>query len=138
MRIVLDSNVIIASFATRGLCSDVMELCFSEHEILLSKPLLQEIHKAFRKKLNLPEALAREIEKFLISESEITVASKVPNGTCRDRSDHEVLGIAIAGKADAIVTGDNDLLSLTSYRSVPILSPKEFWQFLQKKSKENP
>jgi predicted nucleic acid-binding protein len=39
MRIVLDSNVIVAAFAARGLCESVMEVCLSEHEIFFSEDL---------------------------------------------------------------------------------------------------
>jgi predicted nucleic acid-binding protein len=48
---------------------------------------------------------------------------------CRDADDDVVLGTAIAGRCDAIVTGDKDLLELESYRDIPIVSPRAFWSF---------
>ena len=35
MKVVLDANVIVAAFASRGLCEAILELCLSEHEIIL-------------------------------------------------------------------------------------------------------
>jgi putative PIN family toxin of toxin-antitoxin system len=45
---------------------------------------------------------------------------------CRDPNDDIFLSLAVAGRADAIVTGDSDLLSLTPFRSIPILTPTQF------------
>ena len=37
MKIVLDTNVIIAAFATRGLCSPIFELCLDRFDVALSE-----------------------------------------------------------------------------------------------------
>jgi len=51
----------------------------------------------------------------------------VPNPTeipdCRDPFDRPFLALALAAKADALVTGDKDLLVLGETFSVPILTP---------------
>ena len=44
---------------------------------------------------------------------------------CRDADDDWVLATAIAGQAEAIVTGDGDLLALGVYQGVAILSPRQ-------------
>lgn len=133
MKVVLDSNVVIAAFASRGLCSDVFELCLYEHTVVLSRSLLEEIHRGLCRKVKLPHSLADSIRQFLSSEAEIVIPSKIPKDSCRDPSDNMVLGTAVTSKAEAIVTGDEDLLVLKQFRSVPILSPREFWSFVQTK-----
>ena len=45
---------------------------------------------------------------------------------CRDPADDMILATAIAGDAKAIVSGDQDLLSLKSFRHIPILTPADF------------
>jgi len=45
---------------------------------------------------------------------------------CRDVFDVTFLELALAGKADALVTGDNDLLSLAGKLVCPILSAQQF------------
>jgi len=45
MKIVLDANVIVAAFASRGLCESIFEVCLSEHELILCEDLLDEIER---------------------------------------------------------------------------------------------
>ena len=45
---------------------------------------------------------------------------------CRDPFDRPFLELALAGRADALVTGDTDILALAKEFSVPILSPAAF------------
>lgn len=45
---------------------------------------------------------------------------------CRDPKDDKFLEAALAGGADCIVSGDGDLLNLTSFENIPILRPAEF------------
>lgn len=45
---------------------------------------------------------------------------------CRDPFDRPMLELAIAGRADALVTGDADLLALASEFAIPIVAPAEF------------
>ena len=40
---------------------------------------------------------------------------------------------ALAGKADVIVTGDEDLLVLKKFRGIEILSPRQFLQLLDRR-----
>jgi putative PIN family toxin of toxin-antitoxin system len=51
-------------------------------------------------------------------------AADIPD--CRDPFDRKFLVLAIAAKADALVTGDRDLLDLAPSFAVPILTPAEF------------
>lgn len=44
---------------------------------------------------------------------------------CRDPFDRPFLELALGGHADALVTGDGDLLTLAPVFSVPILTPDE-------------
>jgi putative PIN family toxin of toxin-antitoxin system len=50
--------------------------------------------------------------------------TKVPD--CRDPFDRPFLTLAAASKADALITGDRDLLTLSDNFKVPILTPAAF------------
>ena len=52
---------------------------------------------------------------------------------CRDADDDVVLATAVAGKADVIVTGDDDLLVLKTFRGIRILSPRKFLKLLDRR-----
>jgi len=45
---------------------------------------------------------------------------------CRDPKDDFLLSLALAGRAQVIVSGDKDLLELRSFRGTEILSYSEF------------
>ena len=51
---------------------------------------------------------------------------------CRDPFDRPFLELALAGRADVLVTGDADLLALARDFSVPILSPAAFQKWLSR------
>ena len=45
---------------------------------------------------------------------------------CRDPDDNKLLETAVVGRADCLVTGDQDLLVLDPFQGIPILTPAEF------------
>jgi predicted nucleic acid-binding protein len=56
----------------------------------------------------------------------VVSAAKLEGQVCRDPDDDNILGAAISGGCDCIVTGDKDLLVLKQYEGIEILSPREF------------
>ncbi len=134
MRVVLDSNVIIAAFATRGLCQSLFELCLEHHSILLSDELLEEIRGNLLEKIKLPASKINEIVSFLKNQAAVISPEPLPEKICRDPDDVKVLSLAVTGKADLIVTGDKDLLVLEVVQGIPIVSPRDFWARLRKET----
>jgi len=51
----------------------------------------------------------------------------------RDADDAWILASAIEGRADALVTGDRDLLDIADAAPLPILNPRGFWEFVRTK-----
>jgi len=45
---------------------------------------------------------------------------------CRDPKDDKFLEVALNGRADLIITGDEDLLEMNPWRGIAIVSPKEY------------
>jgi len=130
MKIVLDANVVIAAFATRGLCESILELCFHSHEIVLSIELLDEILRNLRQKIKLPGGTVNDINNLLREHASIVSPIPLAADLCRDPDDVKILGLAIAAHADCIVTGDKDLLVLKKFQGVPIMTPRLFSNIL--------
>jgi len=130
MKIVLDANVVIAAFATRGLCESILELCFHSHEIALSQELLDEILRNLRQKIKLPGGIVNDINNFLREHASIVSPIPLAADLCRDPDDVKILGLAIAAHADCIITGDKDLLVLKKFQGVPIMTPRSFSNIL--------
>lgn len=131
MRIVFDSNVLIAAFAARGLCESLLETCLSGHEVVLSDEILLEVEKALRRKIRVPETTAKEVVRLLRSHASIAQPLTLDPKECRDFTDLHVLGLAPAANVEAIVTGDEDLKLLRQFRDIPIFSPRQLWERLR-------
>lgn len=50
---------------------------------------------------------------------------------CRDPKDNKFLEVAVAGRADVIVTGDGDLKALDPFEGIPMIQPAEFLRRLR-------
>jgi len=104
----------------------------SEQEVVLlvSGPLLAEfMDVASRPKLRkyFPVALAHELELILTGLGErVDVEPGSPQAISRDPKDDYLLLMARKGKADVLITGDDDLLKLERFGKTRILSPRAF------------
>lgn len=125
MRVVLDTNVLLAAFATRGLCEALYAVCLAHHEIVVSAHILRELRRHLTGKLRMAARPADAIVAFVREHAEVVAPAEVAATACRDRDDLPVLGTAVAARADALVTGDRDLLALERHAGIPILTPRE-------------
>lgn len=131
MRVVLDSNVLRAAFATHGLCEAIVLACIDRHDLILWDAIAEEVRRHLAGKFKLPRDRVRRNVEFLRENATFVVPREVPASACRDSADCAILGTAVAGRADCIVTGDADLLVLGRYEHVRILSPRDFHERLR-------
>jgi putative PIN family toxin of toxin-antitoxin system len=126
-----DTNVLISAVATRGLCADIVNLTLAEHQLIIGPTVLAELRRVLLRKLKIPRAVVDEVEDFLRLHA--TVADAVPDPAIEglDGNDRMVLAEAIAGRADVLVTGDQDLLHVGTQAPIRILSPRGFWELLR-------
>jgi putative PIN family toxin of toxin-antitoxin system len=129
MRVLLDTNVLIAAFITHGTCSDLFEHCIRQHKIITSKFILGELEGHLRKKFKFPEADVQEAMGMLNSASEIVEPAPLKESVCRDPDDDMVLATALSGNVDCLVSGDKDLTEMKAFENIPILKPSEFSAF---------
>jgi len=130
MRVFLDTNVLVSAAATRGLCGDVLREVLVRHEVLVSPQVLKELRAVLKSKLRVPNDLIDDLIMLLQQAAVLTHAGELPEVRLRDKDDLPILGAALAGDADALVTGDKELLALGRIDNVEILSPRQFWQKL--------
>jgi putative PIN family toxin of toxin-antitoxin system len=129
VRVFLDTNMLVAAFATRGLCADVLRTTLAEHELLLSGTVLDELTRALIDKIRVPESTALEIAAFLRASASLApAAADPPPIAVRDPDDAVILGEALAAGAHALVTGDKDLLVLEDGPEIRIVDPRGFWE----------
>ena len=125
MRIVLDTNVIIAGIVADGLCRDLLRRGVLPHDLVTSEPLLEELVEKLRSKFRVDPHDVPFLAAYR-KRAETVVPAALDDTVCRDPDDDVVLGTVLAGKADIILTGDEDLLVLKSYRGIRILSPRQY------------
>lgn len=125
MRIVCDTNVLIAALAADGLCRDIVKRRLPQHALFTSKGLLDELARTLRRKFRVDP---KEIAFLLTYQERATLVKpdKFKQAVCRDPDDDLVLATAVAAEADCILTGDDDLLVLKSFAGIAILSPRAF------------
>jgi uncharacterized protein len=131
VKVVLDTNVLLAAFATRGLCESILDLCLDQHQIVLSEAILAEAKEHLARKFKVPASQIQEIVALLREHSVIVEPTAVPPNACRDPDDLSILGTLLAGGADCLVTGDKDLLVIKQFRNIPIMSPRQFYDSLR-------
>ena len=128
MRIVLDTNVLLAGVATHGICEGLLTLSFRDHSVILSEHILNEFAEHYVGKFKATAQQAAPVVETFRKHGEIVVPFPMSPDACGDVDDLPVLGTAVAGQADYLVTGDKQLLESGSHQGIPILSPREFYE----------
>jgi putative PIN family toxin of toxin-antitoxin system len=126
VKILLDTNVLIAALIARGVCHELLEYCVVRHTLFTSDFILNETYQKLIEKFGYPANLADEAVSLFRSRMELVAPVKLEQQICRDPDDDNILATAISGKCDCIITGDKDLLVLKAYAGIYILSPRDF------------
>ena len=133
MKMFLDTNVLVAAFATRGLCADVMRVVLAEHQLITGDVVLSELGKALRRRIKLPAAAVDDIVALLREQEVVPKPPRPSDLPIRDPDDRWILASALAGRADVLVTGDRDLLDIEAKAPLRVLNARAFWDLLSKR-----
>ena len=132
MRIVLDTNVLIASLISRGKCYSLVEHSLEVHELISSAFILNELSEKLQNKFKYNLEDITEVLSIFRAKMEIVSPSKLEQQVCRDIDDDWVLATALVGKSQCIVTGDKDLLTISQFRNIDIIAPVDFQTYEEK------
>jgi putative PIN family toxin of toxin-antitoxin system len=129
VKLVVDTNTIISGSPWQGPPARLLSAALSgPNKMFLSLPMLLELretlqHPKFAGRLAGQGETAESLtERFRAACHEAVPARIIPPAELRDSDDVHVLACAVTAQADAIVTGDKDLLSLKMFEGIPILS----------------
>jgi len=133
LKVVIDTNIFISTVLGGKTSGKICELLIKGNfKLLYTLDLLDELrYVLFTKDLEYNKTDIEIILTFIKAEAIFVQPSK-KIFLCRDPKDNIVLECASAGKADAIITGDKDLLSMKSFSNIPILTPRQFLNTLLK------
>lgn len=128
MRLVVDTNVLVSAFLWQGTPGRLIELAAEkEIELFASRTLLDELAATLaKKKLAKPllatgltaDQMLRHYRRLVT----LVTARQFVQQVSRDADDDAVLACALAARADLIVSGDDDLLVLKDFQSIPIVT----------------
>jgi uncharacterized protein len=130
-RVVLDTNVVLSALVFgKGTTARLRVLWQGGHFLpLVSTATASELVRVLAyPKFRLDASAQQEL---LADYLPYATAIRIPRSppavpSCRDSFDLPFLHLAITGKADALVTGDADLLTLTRVGRCPIITPDSF------------
>ncbi|MBI4971918.1 MAG: putative toxin-antitoxin system toxin component, PIN family [Candidatus Omnitrophica bacterium] len=129
MKVVVDTNVLISAFLTRGTSKEVLDFVLSEKICFVSPYILDEFKRIlFSRKFEFPASL---IEKFVSHICKFSIISKEDPGLevdSPDPNDRKILALCQTIKADIFVTGDAELIALKKIGSTHIVRPVDFWK----------
>lgn len=127
MRVVLDANVVVSGIFWSGPPQKILERWLEgKLTILVSEPILAEYGDVLRRMTgNQGGALFSKWNRLLTELSEFVEPRRLA-AICRDPGDHKYLEAAVGGRAQALVSGDKDLVVLKAIEGIPILTPRAF------------
>ena len=142
MRVVVDTNVVMSRYMNAsGTPARILHFWETGNlEVLISPSILAEFERVFRytsvqRFHHLTEDQIRQIMQRFRTFTTVVIPSESIDAIRDDPNDNIILECAIAGKADAIISGDRHLLALESYNGIPILRPAAFLTFLEDRTK---
>ena len=129
MKLVLDTNVFVSALLKRSSAPGQILQAWRDgrFDLLVSDPLYTELADVLgRRKLRayLEPELSQRFLELLRNYAKWVEVARVPKRAVRDPKDAMILGTALGGRADHIVSGDQDLLVLRRFRGIPILHPR--------------
>ena len=133
-RVVVDTNVLISSaLSLRGSPRAVIDAVRSENGVLLfSDETFVEIQTRLRRP-KFDRYVDREAREIYLAQLEAVsewVAIAGAKLGCRDPDDDKLLETTLMGNADCLVTGDGDLLAMSPFDGIPVLTPADFLERL--------
>ncbi len=136
MRILLDTNVAVTYLRRREGTIELKRMLLQDGTIhVTSLKILGEIERVLRERLRLTRQQAKSASRLLKRYSSVVKPHTI-KAIVRDPDDDYILAAALIGKADCIVTADNDLLVLGEYCGIAIIAPGEIARLLNKQEEQ--
>lgn len=137
MRAVIDTNILVrALLKPEGSVGPVVDfLREGRYVFLYSEATLNELIDVLSRprmvnKYGLTVAEVDALCALVIRRGELVAPDRAITA-CRDPKDNKFLEVAVAGRADVIVTGDEDLEVLNPFEGIPLTQPAKFLHLLR-------
>ncbi len=123
MRVVFGANIFISAFMIPHSQAEkaILKIIDGDDSLIISKEIINEVLSLLSKNFNRDRAAISHTALYLSELGELVKPAKKLN-IFDDEPDNRILECAIFGKADAIVTGDKEMLKLKTYEGIKIIT----------------
>lgn len=130
IRATLDTSVFVSALNFGGLPNEILNRCqVDAFTLCISQSIKDELHRVLRDGFEWSEEDLAEALDPILALAELVEPKRAVSAS-RDPNDDHVLACAVEAKADFVVSGDNDLLTLGAFEGIRIVSPREFLELL--------
>lgn len=132
MKVVVDVNVWISGLLWGGVPGEILRLAYEKRITSYASPeLMRELEATlqrpkFQPRLQKREHTAASLLAIATSLSQFVSITVSKFDDLRDPADAKIIATAIAAQAQALITGDRDLLVLQTVQNIPMLTPAQF------------
>jgi len=132
MRVVLDTNIFISAVLGGRLGVIIDEWKAGKFKLIVTDAIAREYLEVInRPKFKIPQDEIIAASDYLLQLAEFVTPQEEILVIVADPTDNKFLEAAIAGKVDCVVSGDNHLLEIGSFRGIPIITAREFISWLE-------
>jgi putative PIN family toxin of toxin-antitoxin system len=128
MRLVVDTNVFVSAALKQGSAPGATIRWLEFHGGLLKTVVTEQELMAVLQRPRIAPKIApfvlENLRKLFAGAEQVTIVEPVT--ACGDPKDDKFLELAVNGRADVIISGDTDLLTLDMFRGIPIITPSAF------------
>jgi putative PIN family toxin of toxin-antitoxin system len=127
VKVVFDTNILVSALVFPGGRGEaaLRRIIAEQDQLVISKPILDELLGILGRKFSRDAEELAHVAVFL-SDLALFVKPRRRLQVVKDEPDNRILECALAGRAEAIVTGDHALLSLGEFRGVRVISLRDY------------
>lgn len=128
MKVVIDTNVFISGIFWSGPPADILKAWYRKAFILCFTPSIRDEYSrvAYGLAKKYSDIDVAPYLELIPTYSEMVADRKLPEPVSRDPDDDKFIACALSANAKVIISGDQDLLSIGSYKGINIVTPKIF------------
>ena len=124
MKVIIDTNAFVSGIIWSGKPAQIVSKWLSdEFELILSAELLAEYVEVIERLSKSPQ-LGSHWQDTLIKKATFVSVNQTVD-ICRDPDDNFILALGLASRADYLITGDKDILTISDF-PIKIVSPATF------------
>lgn len=127
MKVVFDTNVFISAIVIPHSKAEkaILKIIEGEDTLIISKEILGEALSVLSQKFHRDREAVSHAALFLTDLCRVVKPAKRVR-VLKDEPDNRILECALSGRADAIVTGDKEMLKLKEFKGIKIVSLREY------------